>query len=111
MLISDEGSTLNDDYAPRTGLFRYPGVPGAPDGTLIFEFYFSIPLDEFRLIHYDVYGNVILPPEPSVSHAIMPSVNTDKAVDGDDSIIASQPPLDDAFDFKPSAKPRPRDST
>jgi hypothetical protein len=111
MLIPDEGSALNDDYAPGTGLFGYRGVPRALDGTQMFEFDFSIPRDEFGLIHYDVYGNVIPPPAPAVLNAIMPTVLPDSDEDDDQSTVVSQSPLDDASDSKPPAKSSPHDST
>jgi hypothetical protein len=111
MLIPDEGSALNDDYAPGTGLFGYRGVPRALDGTRMFEFDFSIPRDEFGLIHYDVYGNVIPPPAPAVLNAIMPTVLPDSDEDDDQSTVVSQSPLDDASDSKPPAKSSPHDST
>jgi hypothetical protein len=65
---------LLNDYAPGTDLFGYCGVPRAPDGTRMFEFDFLIPWDEFGLVHYDVYGNVIPPPAPAVLDTIMPTV-------------------------------------
>jgi hypothetical protein len=102
---------LNNDYSPRTGLFGYRGVPRAPDGTRMFEFDFSIPRDEYGLIHYDVYGNGIPPPTPAVFDAIMPTVLPDSNEDDDQSTVASQPPLDDTSDSKPPAKSRPQDST
>jgi hypothetical protein len=40
----------------------------------MFEFDFLIPWDEFGLVHYDVYGNVIPPPAPAVLDTIMPTV-------------------------------------
>jgi hypothetical protein len=110
-LIPDEGSALNNDYAPATVLFGYCGVPRAPDGSRMFEFDFSIPQDEFGLIHYDVYGNVIPPSAPTVSYAIMPTALPDSDEDDDQLTDASQPPLDDAADSKPPAKSRSQDST
>jgi hypothetical protein len=54
MLIPDEGSALNNYYAPGTGLFGYHGVPRAPDGSRMFEFDFLIPRDEFRLMYMEM---------------------------------------------------------
>jgi hypothetical protein len=54
---------------------------------------------------------VIPPPAPAVSHAIMTIVLPDRDEDDDQLTVASQPPLNDAYDSKQPAKSRPQDST